>query len=203
MQPSTPGSATNTRDKILDAATVVFARYGFEKASIHQVAEQARLSEQLVSDNFADKNALFANVCEIFQKRTLAEAKAAAQTGRQTGLSSHLLLAHILLARMGPYQDALRHSSYATELDDAQSRQCSALISEYRQHFRLWLIELVTEERANGRLKIRPSIASAEFADDAFSVTLGIMLSFPTAPRAEFRARVERILDCLLQGVGA
>ena len=111
MQPSTSGSATNTRDKILDAATVVFARYGFEKASIHQVAEQARLSEQLVSDSFADKNALFANVCEIFQIRTLAEAKAAAQTGRQTELVSHMLLAYILIARMGPIKTrcAIRH----------------------------------------------------------------------------------------------
>jgi AcrR family transcriptional regulator len=53
-----------TRQRILEAASVVFARKGFFGASVEEITEQAGLSRGAFYSNFADKDVLFLALLE-------------------------------------------------------------------------------------------------------------------------------------------
>src|SRR5438270_12217953 len=57
-------SQAQTRQRLIDAAAVVFARRGFHAASIDEVAEEAEFSKGAVYSNFDSKDELFLAVLE-------------------------------------------------------------------------------------------------------------------------------------------
>ena len=60
------------RRQILEAAVVVFAREGYEKASIAKVCTEAQIARGTLYQYFRDKNALFREVIEAHLKRISA-----------------------------------------------------------------------------------------------------------------------------------
>src|SRR5437870_1397007 len=58
-------SRARTRQHLLDAAAVVFARRGFHAASIDDVAEEANYTKGAVYSNFGSKEELFLVVLEL------------------------------------------------------------------------------------------------------------------------------------------
>jgi len=52
-------SRLQTRERLLEAATLVFSRRGFDAASVEEVAEEAGYSKGAVYSNFASKEELF------------------------------------------------------------------------------------------------------------------------------------------------
>lgn len=55
---------SRTRARLLDAASTVFARRGFEGASLNEIAEEAGFTKGAVYSNFSGKDDLFAAVLE-------------------------------------------------------------------------------------------------------------------------------------------
>lgn len=60
-----------TRDTLIDAAAAVFARRGFNGASLDEIAENAGFTRGAIYKNFADKEDLFLAVNERFNERAL------------------------------------------------------------------------------------------------------------------------------------
>src|SRR5437879_13494384 len=52
-------SRRQTRERLLEAAAIVFSRQGFDATSVDQVAEEAGFSKGAVYSNFASKEELF------------------------------------------------------------------------------------------------------------------------------------------------
>ena len=73
------------RQDIIDAAEVVFARKGVEKATMADVAKEARLSRGLIYFYFKDKDALYLAIM-VRATQTLYEAFEKATVGRANGL---------------------------------------------------------------------------------------------------------------------
>src|SRR5882672_4578898 len=84
------------RDRILDAAMLVFRRQGFRRSSIEQAAEAAGLTRQALYHHFKSKEALFRAVIERLHQNALAAEIAAAEATEKAGGS----LAEILIAEM-------------------------------------------------------------------------------------------------------
>src|SRR5213083_2804201 len=82
------------RDRILDAAILVFRRQGFRRSSIEQAADAAGLTRQALYHHFNSKEALFRAVIERLHERALAAEMAAANAAEKAGGG----LADILLA---------------------------------------------------------------------------------------------------------
>lgn len=61
-----------TRDVLIDAAAQVFARRGFEGASLEEIAETAGYSRGAIYKNFGGKEELFLAVNQRFNERMLA-----------------------------------------------------------------------------------------------------------------------------------
>ncbi|NUP51676.1 MAG: TetR/AcrR family transcriptional regulator [Catenulispora sp.] len=60
------------RRAILEAATTVFLREGFSRASIDAIAAGAKVSKQTVYNHFGDKNGLFMAVTDAVQDEAVA-----------------------------------------------------------------------------------------------------------------------------------
>jgi AcrR family transcriptional regulator len=61
----------HTRDTLLDAAEIVFARRGFNGASLEEIAETAGFTRGAIYKHFTDKEDLFLAVNDRFNDRTL------------------------------------------------------------------------------------------------------------------------------------
>lgn len=76
-------SQARTRQQILDAAAVVFARRGFHAASIDEVAEDASYTKGAVYSNFGSKEELFLAVLEARLHNQVEFFRGLAQQARQ------------------------------------------------------------------------------------------------------------------------
>jgi AcrR family transcriptional regulator len=59
MPPSAPESTRDTRDRLLEAALLVFAEKGFDGAGIRDIAARARANSAMVQYHFGGKEGLF------------------------------------------------------------------------------------------------------------------------------------------------
>src|SRR5579872_5011910 len=66
----------SSRERILDAAMETFARYGYRRASMDQVADTADLTRQALYHHFESKEALFRAVVEALHEGALQAAAA-------------------------------------------------------------------------------------------------------------------------------
>jgi AcrR family transcriptional regulator len=62
-----------TREALLDAAFAVFAKRGFQAASLDEIAETAGYTRGAIYKHFADKEELLHEVCARLNERTFAE----------------------------------------------------------------------------------------------------------------------------------
>ena len=137
------------RDRILDAATRVFAKRGFFAAQVADVAKRAGVAAGTVYLYFKSKDDILTCLFERTMTAAIAEARTA------TGVPSHPLdrlrrIAHLHLARLGSdrnlaivFQIELRQSSkFMTRLSTSSLRDYLGLLREViidgqaRGHFR-------------------------------------------------------------------
>ena len=111
------------RDRILDAAMLVFRRQGFRRSSIEQAAEAAGLTRQALYHHFKSKEALFRAVIERLHENALAAEIAAGEAAEKAGGSlAEILIAEITARieaidraarRLAPYRGAVLRASVA------------------------------------------------------------------------------------------
>jgi TetR/AcrR family transcriptional regulator of autoinduction and epiphytic fitness len=80
---SEPDAFETRREGLLEAAVSVFARYGYRKTSMDEVARAAGVSRQGLYLHFADKEALFRKAVEYKLARQLSDALLALSNPQQ------------------------------------------------------------------------------------------------------------------------
>ncbi len=125
MAPLTP------RDRILDAAMLVFRRHGFRRSSIEQAAEAAGLTRQALYHHFNSKEALFRAVVErVYQSALAVEGAAADATEKAGGSLADILVAQIT-ARLTYLVASLDGSPHVEELFSEHLGQSRDLYQKY------------------------------------------------------------------------
>jgi TetR/AcrR family acrAB operon transcriptional repressor len=104
------------RDRILDAAMLVFRRQGFRRSSIEQAAEAAGLTRQALYHHFKSKEALFRAVIERLHENALAAEIAAANAAEKAGGSLAEILIAEFTARLKQFIAPLEGSPHVEEL---------------------------------------------------------------------------------------
>jgi AcrR family transcriptional regulator len=89
------------RDKILHAALAVFARYGFKRASMEDVATEAGISRPALYQSYENKAAIFAALAVALGQASCDAAEAAwpADLAFEEGLAAAGLLRPPAIAR--------------------------------------------------------------------------------------------------------
>ena len=125
-QGQAPTDRADTRERILDAALDVFARAGFELATIDEIAGQAGVGVATIYRQFGDKDRLILAVVHERSPRRAAREAASAPTGdlREdltrlaeamfAGFQAHPQLMRLMMLeslRNGPWVERLREGS--------------------------------------------------------------------------------------------
>ena len=129
---------------LLDAAVAVFARYGFRKASMDEVARAAGVSRQGLYLQFANKEELFRKALEHSLSTQLAAAIAALSADE--GLEQRLIAA--CDAWSGRFVGSL--GSDAADLMCASSSLAGATLAEYETEFELAITRAIADSPLDG-----------------------------------------------------
>jgi AcrR family transcriptional regulator len=89
----------HTRQQLLDAAARVFARRGYQQASVEEIAAEAGFTTGAVYSNFAGKEQLFLALADREVESRIGEIRAvaeAAERGEEAGAEAAQQFAHFL-----------------------------------------------------------------------------------------------------------
>ena len=163
---------------VLSAAITVFARYGFAKATMGDIAREAGMSRPALYLLFANKEALF----QALTQGLLEQALAAAEAAWPPGAPAHPGLHDALLAKELPIFRLLKSSPHAEEILSANSRLLGEMHADYETRFAALLAE-------------RLSAAGVADAPGTASLVAHALHGLKTANATEdaFRADVERL----------
>lgn len=119
------------RDRILDAAMLVFRRHGFRRSSIEQAAEAAGLTRQALYHHFKSKEALFRAVIERLHEDALAAETAAATAAEKAGGGLADILLAGISARLRRFIASFDGSPHIEELFSEHLLQARDLYQKY------------------------------------------------------------------------
>jgi AcrR family transcriptional regulator len=121
------------REQIVDAAEIVFADGGFARATLADVAKQARLSRGLIYFYFADKDDLYAAVT-LRAMDSLVECFQRAIVGRATGIDRVEAIgrAYLRFSETDPeaFQALRFNEAHEATLDHAQRPNRAACLEQ-------------------------------------------------------------------------
>lgn len=153
-----------TRERILEAAMEIFAQFGFRRASMDQVAQQAGLTRQAVYHHFKSKEALFRAAVEaLHQGAYCAEVEA----GRKSEAAGHELaeiLAAQIDARFRFVIECLEETSQAEELLSERLLQTRDLTQSFVENNIGLHVETIDRVLAAQGLRLRREMTALDLA---------------------------------------
>ena len=123
----------------------IFARYGYRRASMDQVAEAAGLTRQAVYHHFPNKEALFRAGVEALHDGALEAAVAAGAAAEQAGHGLPEVLAAQVDAKTRYVIECMEETAHMEELLSQRHLQAGDL--NQRVHDQLIALEVATTER--------------------------------------------------------
>ena len=152
VEPTGPEGQPSNAERILAAAEECFARYGFQKTSMEDIAREAGMSRTSVYRHFPDKAALFNEVAAARARIFLDEIMR--RTAELEGLSAQIeevaRLTHRFV-REDPISAALRMTD-----PDSLARMVSTEASELLGMAMATIVPLIEIARDNG--EVRPDL---------------------------------------------
>lgn len=184
-----------TRAAVLEAAAQVFARKGYERASIAEITQQARLSSGPVYAHFGSKAELFAATLEAFSERELDDLLGDAAVRDVPSLLS--ALGADLVRPQPARRSLLVEGVVAARRDPAVAAHMTALFARRRQRF----AEVIEAGRADGDIAARVSPTALA----RFSVVLGLgaLLLSTLDEDEQGEAEWQDLIDTLVDAVRA
>lgn len=181
-----PRMSDERRTALLAAAAEVFARYGYRKASMDDVARAAGLSRQGLYLHYPTKEQLFREGLRHLIDTLLAGASAALDDP-QRGPQARLVAAFD--AMHGSLIDGMDRARMA-ELIEASTRLVGDLVREQEQTFHARLVAAIERDR------VAAGVGTAEeVAETLDAVSHGIKRR--VASRAEYVARMQTAVRLL------
>lgn len=183
---SPPETGAGRREHVLDAALLVFARYGYRKASMDDVARAADISRPGLYFYFASKQDLFrAAVTHALDADVAAAERALADPGRP--LSDRLIEAfdHWTARYIGPL------AKDVTTVIESNPDLLGPLVAEYPARFARLVTDAVTRATPAGRAGV-----ASDVAQTLLSTAIGIKHQVDT--REEFLTRMTTAVGLLL-----
>ena len=162
---------------VLEAAVAVFARFGFRKASMDEVARAAGVSRQGLYLQFANKEELFRKTLEHSLNNQLNAAVAA--LARQDGLEVRIIAA--CDAWSGRFVGSL--GSDAADLMCASTSLAGTTLTHYEAEFELALARAIADSPLNG-FCTTAGLSPADLARTLHATARGLKQS--SATREEF-----------------
>ena len=151
-------------DRILSAAENIFARFGYRRASMSQIAEEAGLTRQALYHHYPGKEALFRAVVEQLHELAYEAEAAAGLDQEQAGAGLADILAAQIGARFRYLLECVEESPQAEELLSEHQLQTRDLYQSFIEHNADLRSETIERVCANQGLALRQGMTSRELA---------------------------------------
>ena len=184
-----------TRERIIEAASAVFVRYGYRLTSMEAVAQEAGLTRQALYHHFPTKEALFRATVETIMDAVNDAAEAAGQAVGDGGSLADALAAQII-ARYEFFIASLKSSPHAEELLSEHMRQTQDLHEAYVARSRALTVDTIGRFAARG-----VALARGTTAEDLARFLQIAEAGAKSAPAGvDTRTEIERITRLLVRG---
>lgn len=184
--------------RILDAAAVVFSRYGYQQTSVGQVADEARLTRQSLYRYFENKEAMFLAALHDLHEAALVRAAEAGEAARARGLDLAGRLSAQLVAWLDLYIERLDVSPHAGELVEESARQFGGVTLGYNQRLTERLAATIRQETG-----VTGGGAAETFATLLMAAVRGLKSARPPLARDDLKAQIEAATRLMVTGAGA
>ena len=172
------------RDRILDAAMLVFRRQGFRRSSIEQAAEAAGLTRQALYHHFKSKEELFRAVIERLHENALAAEIAAGEATEKAGGGLADILIAEITARIGQLIAPLEGSPHIEELFSEHLLQARDIYQKYAAHYAAQLTSTIERVCRKQRLAIK-GMTAPDFARCVEMAFNGTKSAYPAMQPAD------------------
>ncbi len=188
------------KTQILDAALRVFARKGFHKARMDDIAKKAGLSKGLLYWYFESKDALILALVKLLFEPDLRELERLLAEKDRPVPERLEELARSSLSALLPFHD-LMPIVYEYYAQATRPGPIQKAVQRYYQRYRELLAKLLAEGVARGEL--RPDLDPEQTALSLMALVEGMVLMWVVGPeRKDIQNRwdsvARQVLDCLL-----
>jgi len=151
-------------DRILSAAGNIFARFGYRRASMGQIAEEAGLTRQALYHHYPGKEALFRAVVEQLHELAYEAEAAAGLEQEEAGGGLADILAAQIGARFRYLLECVEESPQADELLSEHQLQTRDLYQSFIEHNADLRAETIDRVCAKQGLALQHGMTSRELA---------------------------------------
>jgi len=151
-------------DRILSAAESIFARFGFRRASMSQIADEAGLTRQALYHHYPSKEALFRAVVEQLHELAYEAEAAAGLDQEEAGGGLADILASQIGARFRYLLECVAESPQAEELLSEHQLQTRDLYQSFIEHHADLRAETIDRVCARRGLCLQDGMTSRDLA---------------------------------------
>lgn len=185
-----------TRTRILTAATTLFARYGFKRTTMEDIATEAGLSRASLYNQFRNKEDIFREKAKDLQEDGIARARAALAQGQT--LAERLRLA--VEAKSLRMMELASASPHGAELMDESSRLCGDVAVGSERQFLAMIAGALEEADAAHEVDLSAAELTAEEAAELFLHSVS-GLKRVEVPLDVFRKRLAALVRVFVAGL--
>jgi len=196
---ATTQKKADRRESILDAAMGCFARYGFRRTSMDEVAGEAGISRAALYLYFPNKEALFRALCEdVHDRMGIAAERAACCRG-----NFKKKLTGVFNAKISVYFELLAATEHGAELLDENNRLCGDISVDCKKRFHDVLVGVLREAEKMGEISLAErKLSATRVADMIHSAVSGIeVYAGPELTPARYRQEMAQMLNVLVAGL--
>jgi AcrR family transcriptional regulator len=185
------------REAILAGAERRFARYGFRRTSMEDIAEEAGISRAGLYLEFPNKEEIFVSAARALHEQAIAAAGAALEG--EGPLGERLVAA--VLGKNLRFVELVYGSPHGAELMDEKSRLCGDLAVESERRFRELLARALRRAASAGEIDLsRVGLSAAELAAVFAQSAAG--LKGPGVTGDTYRESVAALVRVFMAGIG-
>jgi len=151
-------------DRILSAAESIFARFGFRRASMSQIAGEAGLTRQALYHHYSSKEALFRAVVEQLHELAYEAEAVAGLDQEEAGGGLADILASQIAARFRYLLECVEESPQAEELLSEHQLQTRDLYRSFIEHNADLRVETINRVCAKQGLCLQNGMTSRDLA---------------------------------------
>ncbi len=190
---------TDRRESIIDAAMGCFARHGYRRTSMDEVAKEAGISRAALYLYFPNKEALFRALCESVHEKLGAAAEVAAT--RKGSFEEKLT--GVFNAKISVFFEVLAATEHGAELLDENNRLCGDVSAYCKKRFHDVLIGLLRDAEKAGEIALdKRNLSATRVADMIHSAVSGIeVYAGPELTPARYRQELAQMLKVLVAGL--
>lgn len=181
------GERSESRAAILDAAFRRFARYGYRRTSLGDIAEEVGLSRPALYHYFRNKEDVFRALSQRINAGVVA---AVTEAATRSGLNLEARLYAVLAARVGWAFDLLHASEHGRELVDEKNRLCGPASAETHARFAAVIAAILERASAKGEISLTGlEMTPAQAADFLVACLEGVVEDVVDQSAADRRLR--------------